>query len=261
MKLAAVGDNCMDVYDGIGEAYPGGNPVNVAVYFVRLGGNASYTGAVGTDKYGRLMADAIAGKGVDTSHIHFLEGNTAITHVELKDGERVFGDYEEGVLSDFQLSEKDLDFLCSHDLVVSGLWGNVEHSLEEIRNRGGKVAFDSATRPDDPASVTAIPHVNYLFFASDDGETEELREKMKEIHEKGPELVIVTLGEQGSIAYNGEEFFRFGIIPCKVEDTMGAGDSYIAGFLKGILEGKEIAECMRIGAANSSITLEYRGAW
>lgn len=32
MKLAAVGDNCMDVYENIGKAYPGGNPVNVAVY-------------------------------------------------------------------------------------------------------------------------------------------------------------------------------------------------------------------------------------
>ena len=38
MKLAAVGDNCMDVYENIGKAYPGGNPVNVAVYFVRIVG-------------------------------------------------------------------------------------------------------------------------------------------------------------------------------------------------------------------------------
>ena len=38
IKLAAVGDNCMDVYDRTGEAYPGGNAVNVAVYSLRLGG-------------------------------------------------------------------------------------------------------------------------------------------------------------------------------------------------------------------------------
>ena len=102
MKLAAVGDNCMDVYENTGKAYPGGNPVNVAVYFVRLGGEASYTGVVGTDKYGTLMKEKITEKGVDTSHIRFEEGNTAITHVELIDGERVFGEYEEGVLADFK---------------------------------------------------------------------------------------------------------------------------------------------------------------
>ena len=78
MKLAAVGDNCMDVYKLEGKAYPGGNPVNVAVYFVRLGGKASYTGVVGTDSYGKLMKDSIAAKGVDTSHVRFVEGNTAI---------------------------------------------------------------------------------------------------------------------------------------------------------------------------------------
>lgn len=40
MKLAAVGSNCVDFYNNIenGKAYPGGSPVNVAVYTVRLGG-------------------------------------------------------------------------------------------------------------------------------------------------------------------------------------------------------------------------------
>lgn len=37
IRLAAVGDNCIDLYDQTGDAYPGGNPVNVAVYTVRLG--------------------------------------------------------------------------------------------------------------------------------------------------------------------------------------------------------------------------------
>lgn len=261
MKLAAVGDNCMDVYENTGQSYPGGNPVNVAVYFVRLGGAASYTGVVGTDPYGTLMKEKIGAKGVDVSHIRFIEGNTAITHVELVDGERVFGEYEEGVLADFKLTEDEIDFLCSHDMVVTGLWGNVEHDLAAIRRRGVPVAFDAATRPGDPAAVTAIPSVDYLFFATDDGDTEELRMQMKELKEKGPKLVIATMGEQGSMVYDGKEFTVFGIVPCQVVDTMGAGDSYIAGFLKGILEGKTAAECMKMGAANSSITLEYNGAW
>ena len=47
IRLAAVGDNCIDLYDQTGDAYPGGNPVNVAVYTVRLGGSASYTGEIG----------------------------------------------------------------------------------------------------------------------------------------------------------------------------------------------------------------------
>ena len=103
MKLAAVGSNCIDFYQNIdnGKAYPGGGPVNMAVYTVRNGGQASYIGPVGSDEYGRIMLEAVKAKGVDVSHMHIKEGNTAVSLVELIDGERVFGDYDEGVLSEY----------------------------------------------------------------------------------------------------------------------------------------------------------------
>ncbi len=261
MRLATVGDNCMDVYENLGKAFPGGNPVNVAVYFVRLGGEASYTGAVGADRYGKLMLDAISGKHVDTSHVQVLPGKTAVTHVELVNGERVFGDYEEGVLADFRLSGEDIDFLSGHDMVVTGLWSKREHDLARIKARGTPIAFDAATRPEDPVVDTAIGSVDYLFYASDGGDTPELRQGMKKMYARGPKLVVVTLAEKGSLAYDGEKFTVGGIVPCKVVDTMGAGDSYIAGFLRGILEQKPLKECMHMGAANSSVTLGYNGAW
>ena len=44
-------------------------------------------------------------------------------------------------------------------------------------------------------------------------------------------------------------------------DSMGAGDSYIAGFLYGIVEGLPIDEAMQKGAANATETLKYFGAW
>ncbi|XOQ48834.1 MAG: fructoselysine 6-kinase [Eubacteriales bacterium] len=261
MKIAAVGDNCMDVYENLGKAFPGGNPVNVAVYSVRLGGEASYTGVVGNDKYGKIMIDALNAKGVDTSHVKVLPGNTAITQVELVDGERVFGDYDEGVLAQFKLSDEDIEFLCSQDMVVTGLWGKIENDLYKIKAKGTPIAFDFANKLDDPVIEKAIYHVDYAFFASDDGDTEFIRDYMKKMHAKGPKIVTVTLGDKGSIAYDGEKFTTFGIVPCDVKDTMGAGDSYIAGFLRGILQGKELKECMHMGAANSSVTLQYNGAW
>jgi pfkB family carbohydrate kinase. len=47
-------------------------------------GNSSYTGVVGTDKFGRFMVDSLSKKGVDISHLKVLPGNTAVTHVEIK---------------------------------------------------------------------------------------------------------------------------------------------------------------------------------
>ena len=111
IRVAAIGDNCIDYYDSLNESYPGGNPVNVAVYIKRLGGESSYTGAVGTDSFGKIMISAIQNKGVDTSHVQVLDGKTAVTHVDIVDGDRVFGKYEEGVLADFKLREQDISFI------------------------------------------------------------------------------------------------------------------------------------------------------
>lgn len=261
MKLAAVGDNCIDVYDKTGEAYTGGNPVNVAVFFKRLGGQSSYTGVIGNDKYGRIMKTSLENKGIDVSHLHVKSGNTAVTHVERINGERVFGEYDEGVLKNFTLSKEDINFLCNHDLVVSALWGKVENQLEIIHKRGVKIAYDSATRPFGKEGSVAMQYADYFFFSSDNEEVGSLKEKMIKIFNKGSKVVIATLGEDGSLAYDGKKFITCGVEKCKVVDTMGAGDSYIAGFIKGILEKSSIEDSMKLGAFNSSITIGYKGTW
>lgn len=259
--IAAVGDNCMDVYDHTGQAYPGGNPVNVAVYFVRLGGSASYTGVVGNDQYGELMRKAIQNKGVDVSHLRTEPGLTAVTHVELVNGDRILGDYDEGVMAGFKLTPGDVDFLCSHDLVVTGLWGMIEGNLAEIRARQTPVAFDFADKTAHPVLDAALPHTDYAFFSRDGGTEKELQNFLRTMLERGPKLAVVTLGRRGSMAYDGVRFYRQGIVECDVVDTMGAGDSYIAGFLFALLNGDSIEECMRAGAQSSSITIGYPGAW
>ena len=259
MRIATVGDNCIDYYAHIKKGYPGGNPVNVAVYLKSLGVEASYVGFVGKDEYGKILTDALSEKGVDISHVSVKEGSTAVTQVELVDGERVFGDYDEGVMADFDLTEEDIKFLSGHDLIVSGIWGKIHGRLPELKSLGNMIAFDFATKLDDPIKEEAIPYVDYAFFAGE-VETEELLQFMVREKAKGPKIVIVTLGENGSIAYDGK-FHRFGIVPCEVKDSMGAGDSYIAGFLKAIMEGHPIPYAMEQGAKNSSVTLAYVGAW
>ena len=55
-RLAAVGDNCMDVYDQTGEAFPGGNPVNVAVYTLRLAPGKASTSPTCAPSQGRRQS-------------------------------------------------------------------------------------------------------------------------------------------------------------------------------------------------------------
>lgn len=263
MKLAAVGSNCIDYYvnlDG-GRPYPGGGPVNMAVYAVRLGGEASYTGPVGTDAYGDLMLRAAAAKGVDVSRMRKVPGRTAVTQVELRDGERVFCGYDEGVLDGYVLSEEDFAFLCTHDVVVCDTWGRVQKQFRELRARGIATAFDCSTRPGSPVSQEVMPYTDYLFFSAK-GDGEDLRQQMRAYHARGPKMVIAMLGEAGSLCWDGERFHQFGVVPCpQVVDTLGAGDSYIAGFLTGLWEGRTIEGAMERGAACATETLGYFGAW
>ncbi len=264
MKLAAIGSNCIDYYNNIngGKAFAGGGPVNMAVYTVRIGGEASYIGPVGKDSYGQFMIDAIRDKGVNVSHLYQRDGKTAVSQVQLVNGERVFGDYDEGVLSDYDLSDDDISFILQHDLVVADLWGKVENRFRDLKSKGIKTAFDCADRPDDEAAQIAMPYTDYLFFSSEDGVTEEIKSKMKHYHDIGPKLVICMLGSDGSLCYDGEKFTKYGIKKCEhVVDTMGAGDSYVAGFLTGIVDNFDLIKAMELGAATATDTLEYFGAW
>ena len=74
-------------------------------------------------------------------------------------------------------------------------------------------------------------------------------------------IAVMTRGDKGSLAFDGKRFVRQGIIPCHITDTMGAGDSFIAGFLTAWLERRPLEECMKKGAENSAVTLGYAGAW
>ena len=260
MKIAAVGDNCMDVYSSLGQAYPGGNPVNVAVYMKRLGEQAAYIGIVGDDPYGQLMKDSLSAKGVDISHLHTRPGKTAVTMVELVNGERAFGEYYEGVLADFKLTASDRQFLLQHDLIHTGLWGKVEHELAGLHGHGPLISFDFADRYEHEIVGVALPHVDVAFFAGS-RDDDFIRQFLAQTQAQGPRLAVATLGENGSLAYDGARYHKGGIVPVKVVDTMGAGDSFIAGFMRGMLLGKSLQECLHLGAENASVTLGYLGAW
>lgn len=261
MKIACAGDNCIDQYDDTGERFPGGNPVNVAVYIRRLGGCSAYLGAVGQDDAGRALCAALADKGVDISHVQHLPGTTAVSHVRRVHGERVFGDYDEGVMADFQLRPEDIRFLSGFDLVVTSLWGHTEAALPAIQGAGIPIAFDGAERPLDLAGLRALPWVDVAFFSDDLSDDNALQCRIREVAAFGPRIVVAMRGSRGSLAYDGQHLFHCGIVPCTVVDTMGAGDSFIAGFLTAWLSHRPIPDCLCAGAENAAVTIAYPGAW
>ncbi|MBQ2545520.1 MAG: fructoselysine 6-kinase, partial [Clostridia bacterium] len=224
-------------------------------------GEASYIGPVGNDRRGEFLRDALLSKGVDVSHVRTEEGDTAVSYVAIVNGERTFTDFEEGVMADYSPGPEEIDFIASHDLAVTGLWGHSESALEAIRARGIPTAYDASDAPFSETAQSAIAHTTVFFLSDDRSGEEEIREKLCRLHAAGPELVIATRGGRGSMLFDGKDFLKQGIVPCEVVDTMGAGDSYIAGFLVSWLRKRPLAECMKAGAENAAVTIGYSGAW
>ncbi len=261
LAIACFGDSCVDHYEAFGQSFPGGNPVNYAVYLRRLGIPSSFVGAVGSDADGALVLRALEEKGVDLSHVQVLPGPTPSTTVQMERGNRVFTSYDTGIMEDYRLRPEDLAFIAEHAMAVTALWGKCEDRLAEIRAMGIPVAFDCADLPDDPAAQKAIPNTDILFFSDDAAPVEAVQEKMKEIYARGPAVVVAMRGAKGSMAYDGTQFYSEPAIDCPVVDTLGAGDSYIAGFLEATLRGLPMQDRMYAGSANASITIGYFGAW
>ncbi len=74
-------------------------------------------------------------------------------------------------------------------------------------------------------------------------------------------VLVVTLGERGSVAYHrGGKVFSPAFKVERVVDTTGAGDSFAAGFLKAMLSGRSLEECLKAGNFVASYNIQHYGA-
>lgn len=74
-------------------------------------------------------------------------------------------------------------------------------------------------------------------------------------------LAVATFGEEGSLAWDGLRFYSCGIVETEVTNTVGAGDSFIAGVLYGILNQLPIEECLKKGAETAASVVAVFEPW
>jgi fructoselysine 6-kinase len=239
----------VDIYQDLDKFYPTGNGVDFCIHLARLGIPASIVSVVGTDVYGSEMLKTLNQEGINTSHLHILDGDTCKMIMGMKENDRVHLKEIEGVMASFSLSEDDKNFIYQHDYLHTDLFGNILHSLPEFKNNNIKIIMDFSVFFDDPKfrASESFPYVDF-FFGSYQRKDVYIQEFMQRTWELGPKLVTITLGENGSISYDGSKFYEYGIFPVQVVNTVGAGDSYIAGFMYGVINNWSISECMKSGA-------------
>lgn len=258
--LATVGDNCVDIYPQLNKAFSGGNAVNVAVYSTRYGMQPSCVSWVGKDDYGAMLRRDLEQKGVDISHLQVKPGVTAQTQVELRNNDRILGDYTEGVMADFSVGESEMIWLMTFDIIHSAIWGHAEAAFPVLKAAGKTLSFDFADKWESPLWRTLPEHLDYA-FASANEDNPWLRDRLQTVVQCGAGVAIATLGENGSLAWDGKQFWHMPPQQVEVVDTMGAGDSYIAGFLCAIAKGLALQDAMKQGTECAARTIGYHGAW
>ena len=259
MKLAGVGDNVVDRYRDLGMMFPGGQALNVAVYAHRLGIDAGYVGALGDDRAGRHVLQAIRAEGLDDTHVRVIHGPNAFAEVAVVGGNREFVGGDAGV-SKFQLSSHDLAFLAECDLIHTSESSYLEDQLGRLASVA-PLSFDFSTRRDRAYLDPILPHVTVAEFSLADLGDGDAVAWLKAMHGRGPRMVLATRGAAEALLYDGQRVWRQPSAPTELVDTLGAGDAFIARVLVGVIRGEPILVSLADAAEIAATTCAAYGAF
>jgi fructoselysine 6-kinase len=258
-----VGDNCIDRYlPPVNQTFVGGNALNVSVYLRQHGAAASYVGVVGDDADGRRVLEALHQRGIDTSHIRVLAGETAFSDIRLDEqSNREFVAEYLGPKPAGFLSAEAIAFIAGHDLVHTTLLGGTADDLPRIKQAGARnISMDYGERAPEDFIQQTLPFVDLAFFSLPEERYQEARTLAERIRETGPRLAVVTMGARGSLGYDGQAHFQ-PAVRVQVVDTLGAGDAFIGTFLADYLRGRSLPECLARAAETAAQTCTHYGAF
>ena len=246
----------------------GGKGINVSWVLRELGHENVALGFV-AGFTGKAIEDGLAAKGVATDFIHLPAGLTRI-NVKLKAGEETEINGTGPDISAEALEElfHKLDALGEGDVLV--LAGSIpasmpsdvyESILARLEGKNVLCAVD-ATRD---LLVNVLKYKPFLIKPNNHelGEIfgrvlttdEEIRECAEKLQQQGARNVLVSMAGDGAMLLdeNGG-CHRLAAYKGKVKNSVGAGDSMVAGFLAGYLDSGDYAHALRVGSAAGSAT-------
>ncbi len=221
------------------EKRPGGSPFNVAVGLAKLSADVSFLTKIAQDEFGKFLFEYLKENGVNTDCSFTVEGlktslardNAADTRLELKDIENL--DYEKFNIFHFgsialigeptsSTLTRLFDNFVSGDLVTS-FDPNIRLSL--IKNSEN---YNNLVK-------NIIKKVDILKMSDDDlyylTEKKNVEEAIMTLSVKEGAILFVTLGSEGSLVYKDGIIERVPGYKVKVVETVGCGDSFMAGIL------------------------------
>jgi len=249
---------------------PGGSAANTIVGLARLGLKTGFIGKVADDYEGQLLLNDFRREGVNTNGIIVAkEGRSGVVAAYVdKKGERAL--YVHPSVNDSLTFEeiniqyaKETRFLHltsvdekpfqAQKKLVKEL-PDVKVSLDpgEIYARKGLTEL----KPIIKRSFVVLPSEGELKILTRKG----WREGAKTLLKEGVGIVAAKLGERGCYVTDGREAYLIEPFKVNVVDTTGAGDAFSAGFLYGLVKGKDLYHCGRLGNFVASRCITRVGA-
>lgn len=250
----------------------GGDALNVAVVAAKLGMKVAMSGVVGEDMPGRTLREEAEKYGIDTSGVRISEKNkTSVSIVMRSGGERHFAyygeandEFDDSYISDELLADCRLIYIGSM-MALKGLEGEgLARLFERAHKMGTMTAMDSTWTNDGiwmPKLEKALPHTDIFIPSSYEAKelsgSDDPAETVRFFHEKGVKIAGVKMGKHG-VYVEGTALPAFN---CEnVIDTTGAGDSFMSGFVSGIVRGMTPADAALLGSAVSNNCIRHVGA-
>ena len=247
---------------------PGGKGLNVSKPASIAGAKVVATGFVGGHA-GHYIEDELKPFGIESAFHHMKEESRSCINIWdtvqkkqtefLEPGFTVEESDFEGFVEKFRELVKEADVVAMSGSVPKGLDGRAYQRLVAIvKEAGKKVILDTSGKllvagiEAKPTMVKPnIDEIRMLTGKSCD-DLGEIIKAAKQIHEEGVEIVAVSLGSEGSVVVSNEGIYRAVVPKIDAVNTVGCGDSMIAGFAIGISEGLSIAETLKKASAISA---------
>lgn len=159
-----------------------------------------------------------------------------------------------------KIVEEDMEVIRNYDICHTSCYSNLEYELPKLMGLC-RISFDFSDRRETQYLERTCPYLSFAFFSGSDMTEEECIGLLKAVYELGTKIAGVTRGIKGAIFYDGVRIYRQNIKKVDVIDTMGAGDSFIAGFLTAYANGTGMEEALDYAAGRSAFTCTIGGGF
>jgi len=263
----------------------GGSPANITVGAAKLGLKSGFIGKIAEDGFGRYILRYFEEKGIDISGIVYdtSGANTQIAVSEVLGQESAKCIFYRANVADLNLLPTEIDenyIAATKILLISGTALAASPSREAVfvaieyakkhhvcvmmdidyrpynwRSREETAVYYSLAAEKCDIILGTRDEFDMIEAIYDPGNKDDDKTASR-LLEKSASIVVVKHGKQGSRGFCKDGSVYDGVIfPTRVFNTFGAGDSYAAAFIYGILNGLDVGACMKYGAGASSIVI------